>query len=418
MKTRFLIVYLLLLLGNYTFPNDCNTTFMKSDKLPEWEVGYLDIHHINTGKGNATFFILPDGTTLLVDAGASNRPPSPREVEAKPNNSRTAGDWISRYITNLLKSYSLDNKLNYILLTHFHDDHMGGVNPKNKKSEFGDYELSGVTEVGENIRFDKIIDRGWPSYNWPKPLNDGSMRNYRSFLEWQVKNNGVKVEKINVGKNNQITLVNSSQFSNFEIRNIAANGYVWTGINDNVRNYFLPIQSLKDEDLPDENMCSIALRVSYGKFDYFTGGDLLGIPEAGAPEWHDIETPVGRVVGPVEVNFANHHAHFNAQNENFIQSLRPKVTVISSWVINHPAPSTLSRLLSERLYPGSRDIFSTNLMTGTKNFIGADSEKIVDQHGHIVVRVNPGGETFKVFVLDDSNEDFTVKSVYGPYICD
>ncbi len=29
----------------------------------------LDLHHINTGSGNAAFYIFPDGTTFLVDAG-------------------------------------------------------------------------------------------------------------------------------------------------------------------------------------------------------------------------------------------------------------------------------------------------------------------------------------------------------------
>jgi hypothetical protein len=37
--------------------------------LESWQDGRLDIHQINTGRGNATFFILPDGTTLLIDAG-------------------------------------------------------------------------------------------------------------------------------------------------------------------------------------------------------------------------------------------------------------------------------------------------------------------------------------------------------------
>jgi hypothetical protein len=35
-----------------------------------WREGYLDIHHISTGSGNATFMVFPDGTTLLFDAGA------------------------------------------------------------------------------------------------------------------------------------------------------------------------------------------------------------------------------------------------------------------------------------------------------------------------------------------------------------
>ena len=32
--------------------------------------GALEIHHISTGRGNSTLCIFPDGTTLLIDAGA------------------------------------------------------------------------------------------------------------------------------------------------------------------------------------------------------------------------------------------------------------------------------------------------------------------------------------------------------------
>ncbi len=43
--------------------------------LLDWSEGFMDIHHINTGRGNSTFFVLPDGTTMLVDAGAANEEP-------------------------------------------------------------------------------------------------------------------------------------------------------------------------------------------------------------------------------------------------------------------------------------------------------------------------------------------------------
>ncbi|MCZ6693934.1 MAG: hypothetical protein O6939_08525, partial [Bacteroidetes bacterium] len=39
------------------------------DVLPRWQDGYMDIHHINTGMGDCTFFVFPDGTTMLFDAG-------------------------------------------------------------------------------------------------------------------------------------------------------------------------------------------------------------------------------------------------------------------------------------------------------------------------------------------------------------
>ena len=41
----------------------------KPKQLKPWSKGTLDIHHISTGRGPAFFYILPDGTRLLVDAG-------------------------------------------------------------------------------------------------------------------------------------------------------------------------------------------------------------------------------------------------------------------------------------------------------------------------------------------------------------
>jgi len=37
--------------------------------LPQWKEGYLDLPHINTGRGSGAWYIFPDGTTMLVDAG-------------------------------------------------------------------------------------------------------------------------------------------------------------------------------------------------------------------------------------------------------------------------------------------------------------------------------------------------------------
>lgn len=56
----------------------------------------MDIHHINTGRGDCTFCILPGiGTTLLIDAGENNRV-GERVVAAKPDDTKKAGEWNCR----------------------------------------------------------------------------------------------------------------------------------------------------------------------------------------------------------------------------------------------------------------------------------------------------------------------------------
>lgn len=375
------------------------------DTFPVWSEGYLDIHHINTGKGESTFFILPDGTTMLVDAGSDSHP-KPRVADTRPNDSRTPGEWISRYILHMLEGHP-ENKLNYILLTHFHGDHIGNILPDSKTSKSGVYKLTGVTEVVENIPFDKIIDRGW---DYLTPTAD-YFDNYTKFVNWQVNNKGVVAEQFRPGHNNQITLVNNpSRYPGFEIRNIAANGYIWTGVDSNARNHFPSLESLSQ--YPSENMSSIAFRLSYGKFDYFNGGDII----AGKPgHWRDIETPVALVTGPVDVCVANHHAFYDAMSESFLKAVRPRIHIILSWAASHPSHSALIRMMSNRIYSGPRDIFSTNVMEETKIVIGRPIDNLKSQQGHIVIRVNPGGESYTIYILDDLKESFKITAIHGPY---
>ncbi len=382
--------------------------------LTPWTRGTLDIHQINTGRGNSTFMIFPDGTTMLLDAGNGGSLP-PRGTPPMPDASRTPGEWIVRYVRRMLP-HEPSPKLDYAYLTHFHGDHMGGLSAAAKTSTSGKYRLSGITEVGDLLPIGKMIDRGWPDYNYPAPLADAMMENYRAFLKWQTENKGLKVERLQPGRNDQIALVRDRQkYANFEERNIAANGEVWTGVAANTRRQFPALEGLANEDRPSENMCSLAIRLSYGRFDYFSGGDMPGMPPEGSPIWHDIETPVGQAVGPVEACILNHHGNRDSMNAFFVSALRPQVFIIPVWSADHPGHTVLARLLSKRLYPEPREIFATNMIEANRIVIGPMLDQLKSSQGHILLRVEPGGDSYRVIILDDSAETNRVKAVHGPY---
>jgi hypothetical protein len=75
----------------------------------------------------------------------------------------------------------------------------------------------------------------------------------------------------------------------------------------------------------------------------------------------------------------------------------------------------LHRLYSSRLYPGPRDVFATNMLEANRLVIGTLMDRLKSSQGHVVLRVDPGGDFYRVIILDDSAETFIVKAVYGPY---
>lgn len=383
------------------------------EDLPPWKEGMLDIHQISTGRGNAALVVLPDGTTLLVDAGAVPPGGSNKHVPARPDGSRAPGEWIARYILHMLAADATP-RLDYALITHFHKDHMGYADPRAAAS--GAYKISGITEVADHLPIRKIIDRDWPGYDWPQPLTDDWVLNYRRFLEWQVKHKGLRVERFAPGRNDQIVLTRSPRaYPTFEIRNIASNGEVWTGVSAQTRQYFPPIDSLSPRELPSENSSSTAIRISYGKFDYFTAGDMTTFKDEGEPLWHDIERPVAQVTGPVDVCLLNHHGYYDADSFYFVSSLRPRVAIIPIWSATQPDRRVLRRFLFPDAYSGPRDVFLTALTEPTRILFSDWTPKLKALEGHIVVRVEPGGNRYRVYVLDNTNESYNVLKVEGPY---
>jgi hypothetical protein len=138
-------------------------------------------------------------------------------------------------------------------------------------------------------------------------------------------------------------------------------------------------------------MCSLAIRLSYGRFDYFSGGDMPGMPPEGSPEWHDVETPVARAVGPVEACVLDHHGNRDSMNAFFVSTLRPQVFIIPVWSADHPGHTVLARLLSKRLYSEARDIFATNMIEANRIVIGPMLDQLKSSQGHILLRVENGG---------------------------
>ncbi len=291
------------------------------ESLPPWTLGVLDIHQIHTGGGNVALLIFPDGTSLLVDAGDGN-PEPPRGATRAPDRSRRPGEWIARYAHRML-AHDPEPAIDYAFITHFHGDHMGRIYPESKDSAAGDYKLTGVTDVAEHIPIRMMLDRGWPDYDYPRPLDNPMMHNYHAFLEASRVRHGMKVARFQPGRSDQIVLKREpNRYASFEVRNIAANGEVWTGVAAMTRQHFPPLADTPAEDWPTENQCSMAIRVSYGSFDYYTGGDMPGQPRPGYPLWHDIETAVAEAVGAVDAAVLNHHGIGDGTTESCVGFVR------------------------------------------------------------------------------------------------
>lgn len=347
-----------------------------------WHRGMLDVHHLSSARGNTTFITFPDGSTLVIDAG-------------------DPGPATAAYIGRRMRALD-ESTLDTIVLTHFHPDHANGLGP-----------------LIERFPVRQLIDRGAPTYDVPPPpAEPGSIVDaYRAMIAANRANIG-RVERFIPGSSTQIGFrVRTGAFSDaYSVRNLAVNGIVWTASGDRTRALFPPLETLARGAYPTENMCSAALRLTYGDFRYYAGGDLTYADNGGLDPWRDVETPVARACGRVDVAAVDHHGYFDAGGPNFVRALQPRAFVVQAWHITHPAISTLDTMLNRRLYPGDRDIFVTRSTPENLALTDRFAKGRTSNNGHVVVRVEPGGARYRVEVIDPQSDDDRVLATFGPYV--
>lgn len=381
--------------------------------LAPWEPGVLEIHHLDTGRGNSTLVLGPDGTSLLIDAGeahSAERTMSP----ARPDASRRAGEWIARTVQRQLDRVGSD-ALDLMLLTHLHGDHVGEVTASSPQSKLGRYRLTGAADVAETVQIKEVIDRGWPDYSYPAPPKDATSLNYIALAKAMARR-GTKVSQARAGSASQVSLRRKpGSYPAFRARILSVNGLVWTDEGENATARFPSLDGLPAAAMPTENMCCVALRLEYGSFRYYTGGDLTCDTDYGRFPWNDIETPVAEAAGPVSVAVANHHGYFDACGPSAVRVLRPRVWILPTWHVSHPAMSVLANLFSDELYPGERSVFATGMTSEALLTTARFSRLLKSSEGHVVVRVPREGREFSVFVVDAKDEDGAVRETFGPF---
>ena len=357
--------------------------------LPDWQEGLLDIHAVNTGRGECTFIIYPDGTTLLVDAGdlLGYKPSKDESVPARPSDEEEPWQVYADYILHFLPEGH--HRLDYCVVTHYHMDHYGHIGEGRKMHPDGGYALAGPMGLYSRVPFDRIIDRSWPFY--PDDKDRITLKNYRKFIQYNSEHNGLVAERFNVGTDKQLApLYHPESYPDFRVFGYAASGMAWNG------------DAVVDTKAQHENGLSCAFLLSYGKFDYFTSGDMN---QQGTCK------VVAKAIGRnIEAMKSHHHMSNEASYAIEAEAYQPKVVVTQSFYERDIQPNR--NIIKE--YSGKQDMFFTNLPL---TFAEAAPEIYKDckcTGGHIVIRVSPEGE-FYVYVLDDTDKEYKVKSIHGPY---
>lgn len=373
------------------------------EQLPAWEEGCFDIHFINTGRGECCFYILPDGTTILVDAGEIIE--SDITVEQRPNKETRPYITFAKYIKHFLPEGK--SAIDYCAPSHFHIDHIGSKDAATETSPVG-YRKSGLLALYDLVPYNHILDRAYPTYaeDDKTPSLSGELsQDWATFVTWGVKEGKFTADRFTAGKEQIVMLNNAEKYNNFSILNICANGFV-VG-KDKEGNTAV----LGSKPKSGGNSSSCGFHINYGNFDYIACGDLVGSPQNRlAYYFRDF---IGD--GNLDAFKCNHHLAGNSWGTQMQQcNFNPRIILNHCFTNNKPHVDRLKHVLTF-----TEGFYATNIHPDI--FVNEDvkANKLIDKmtafNGHIVLRVAPGGNKFYVYMLDDSNFKYRVKSIHGPY---
>jgi beta-lactamase superfamily II metal-dependent hydrolase len=311
----------------------------------------MEIHVINVQQGDATLIIGPDGTTLLIDGGDTG--------------------YGKNDVVPYLQKLGIKNSIDYMVNTHRHADHLGG--------------LDELIKAGYDVR--KFI--------WDNGSNKADTQAISDFLEAATTTTAGSVKTIPLGQ--VIDFGNGAKATA-----VAVGGSI--------------VGATTTLSVTEENDQSVALLIQYGLFDYMMSGDLGGGDDDTACTGRtsgqkNIETTLINALMPgggaglltvsgVEAMMVPHHGSETSMNSDFMNRLSPRVAIISVGegqgpAFQHPRKDIVEKVLMAEATSCITAKPAMVLQTDEGGPIGTDTSNKGFVAGDIVIKTN-GVTTFQV----------------------
>ena len=307
----------------------------------------LDIYFIDVEGGAATLIVAPTGESLLIDSGF------PGERDA----ARIAD--VARDVAGL-------KQIDHCIVTHWHRDHVGGIAPLTKLIPIRNFYDHGLPQtIAADLQAEFIDAYRQAAQGKSVTLRPGDR------LSWRRSQTSLP---LNVRVLAAGGMVLGEQSSAPQIRPCG------------------PDFEAKPEDKTD-NTNSVGILLSFGRFKFFDGGDLM---------WN-IENRLAcpkNLVGAVDVYRTDHHGSDASNNPAFLRALNPRVAIINDGPRKGGEALTFSNLKSlkeiEAIYQLHRNVRTSDKDNAMSGYIANEAEAC--QANFIKLSVNPGGRSYSISI--------------------
>jgi competence protein ComEC len=303
----------------------------------------LEIYWIDVEGGAATLIVTPSGQSLLVDTG--NGTPDDRDAKRIDAAARQAG----------LK------KIDYLLTTHFHSDHLGGM-----------------AALAKMIPIDRFFDHG-----------DSVEKEARGGAQlWET------YTMVAAGKRTTLKPGDKLPLQGLDAVVVSSNGQTLaSAINGGGPNAFCQGAQQKPADTT-ENQRSLGFLLTFGKFKFLDVGDLTWDKEM------ELACPVNKL-GTITLMQATHHGFFNdfSGAPAHVLALKPQVVVVNNGPRKGWQPSawdSVSKIQGlEGIWQGHQALGSDSAHNTHPDMI-ANLEPTADCKGHWLTASVAGDGKFTV----------------------